>query len=219
MKTYEAVLFDFDGTLVDTEWAIYQEVLAIFQAEGEHLPLETYCQCIGAGYEVWSPQDYLEELTGKTYDWESIRKVRDQKIRARLETQGLIEGALESLNITKERGLRLAVVSSSSHSWVDAWLEKLEITSYFEHVTCKEDAARLKPAPDLFLKGAERMELTPEKCLVVEDSRNGMLAALEAGMDVIAVPNRVTEVLDFSEALVRLKSLTEYPAQLSKLLQ
>lgn len=211
MKRFEAVLFDFDGTMVDTEWVIYEEVRAIFEREGQALPLEKYAQCIGSSYEIWSPQTYLEELTGKEYDWDSIRAVRNKRIRERLEDQGLMPGARESLDCVLEERLRCGVVSSSSHDWVDNWITKLDVGHYFEYVTCRGDAPRIKPAPDLFLKGAKRMGIAPEKCLVVEDSRNGMLAAQEAGMEVVAVPNRITKVSDFTGALVQLNSLSEFP--------
>ncbi len=219
MKSLEAVLFDFDGTMVDTEWIIYEEVQRIFHSEGQELPLEQYSKCIGSSYETWSPQTYLEELTGKSYDWETLRAARNVRIRERMEAQELISGVQEALDFTQQCGLRLGVVSSSSHDWVDRWIEKLGIGHYFEHVTCRGDAPRIKPAPDLFLKGAERMEIDPSRCLVVEDSRNGMLAAHEAGMSVFAVPNRVTVVSDFSEALQKLGSMLEYPEALEKLVK
>jgi len=195
----EVALFDFDGTIVDTEWTIYEEVLAIFKREGQHLPLEKYAQCIGSSYAEWSPQD-------------AINEERNKRIRSRLASEGLMVGVIESLEATKKAGLRLAVVSSSSHEWVDSWLEKLGLEEYFDTVTCREDAEKIKPAPDLFLKGAERMNCAPEACLVIEDSRNGMLAAKAAGMSVVVVPNRITEVSDFSEADYRVSSLEEYPA-------
>ena len=218
MSKYEVVLFDFDGTIVDTEWIIYEEVQAIFHREGQELPLTEYVKCIGSSYEAWSPQTYLEELTGKSYDWETLRAERNKKIRARLADQGPVAGAVEALEYTQQNGVRLGVVSSSTHDWVDNWLAKLDLESYFEHVTCRGDAPRIKPAPDLYLKGAERMGVAPEKCLVIEDSRNGMLAALEAGMDVVAVPNRITTVSDFSEALVVLDSLEDYAKMLESYL-
>jgi len=95
MSKFEAVLFDFDGTMMDTEWIIYEEVQRIFHDEGEELPLEEYSKCIGSSYDTWSPQTYLEELTGKTYDWDTLRAARDQRIRDRMENQGLIEGVVE----------------------------------------------------------------------------------------------------------------------------
>jgi len=92
------------------------------------------------------------------------------------------------------------VVSSSSHSWVDGWLEKLGLRGYFADVICKGDALRIKPAPDLYLAAAERLGVKPGECLVIEDSHNGLLAAHAAGMRTWIVPNRVTEGLDFSLA-------------------
>lgn len=218
MNNFDAVLFDFDGTMMDTEWIIYEEVQRIFHDEGQELPLEEYSKCIGSSYDTWSPQTYLEELTGKTYDWDTLRAARDLRIRERMESQGLIEGVVEALEFTKAQGLRLGIVSSSSIDWVGKWIDKYEVRHFFESVTCRGDAPRIKPAPDLFLKGAERMNLDPKKCLVVEDSRNGMLAAHEAGMSVFAVPNRVTAVCDFSEALAQLTSIKDYSTTLQKYL-
>jgi len=215
MGKFDVVLFDFDGTMMDTEWIIYEEVQRIFHNEGQELPLEEYSKCIGSSYEAWSPQTYLEELTGKTYDWETLREARNQRIRERMANQPLMAGAVEALEFCRDHDLQLGVVSSSSHDWVDKWLEHHGVIHFFEHITCRGDAPRIKPAPDLFLKGAERFEIAPERCLVVEDSRNGMLAAHEAGMSVFAVPNRVTAVCDFSEALEQLPALTDFCPRLT----
>ena len=95
---------------------------------------------------------------------------------------------------------KTAVVSSSSHSWVDDWLEKLELITYFDTIVCRGDAPKIKPAPDLYLEAAKRLDVAPSDCLVIEDSMNGMISAHAAGMKVLAVPNRLTSVLDFSDA-------------------
>ena len=218
MSKIQAVLFDFDGTMMDTEWVIYEEVQRIFHDEGQELPLEEYAKCIGSSYEAWSPQTYLEELTGKTYDWETLRAARNKRIRARMAEQPLFPGVIQALEAVQSAGLRLAVVSSSSHEWVDGWLEHHGITHYFEHVVCRGDAPAIKPAPDLFLKGADLLALPPEACLVVEDSVNGLTAAHTAGMPVVAVPNRITTVCDFSPAEAQLESLRQFPAQLAQFL-
>ena len=101
------------------------------------------------------------------------------------------------------------MVSSSSHSWVDNWLEKLQLISHFDTVVCRGDAPKIKPAPDLYLETAKRFDLAPAECLVIEDSMNGMIAAHTAGMKVLAVPNRLTAVLDFSNADWQEPSLTK----------
>jgi len=195
-----AVLFDFDGILVDTEWAIYQAWLDTFRKEGHDLPLSLYTRCIGSDFDTWSPKAYLEELTGNDFDWKKMDEDRQVLIRAELDEYGPIHGVTGLLGEIRRRGIPLAVVSSSSHSWVDGWLERLELAAFFREVVCRGDAPRIKPAPDLYLAAAERLGLEPESCLVIEDSLNGLLSASAAGMRTWIVPNRVTSALDFSDA-------------------
>lgn len=195
-----AVLFDFDGILVDTEWAIYQAWLRTFQRHGHDLPLSLYTRCIGSDFDTWSPKVYLEELTKLEFDWVDLDEARQVEIRAELEEEGAIEGVTELLAAIKGQGIALAVVSSSSHGWVDGWLEKLGLRDYFSEVICKGDAARIKPAPDLYLAAAAVLGVAPRDCLVIEDSQNGLFAAHAAGMRTWIVPNRVTAGLDFSLA-------------------
>ncbi len=201
------VLFDFDGIIVDTEWVIYEEWLNIFLKEGENLSLETYVQCIGSDHTQWSPSLYLESLTGKKYDWEDLHEKRNIQIRKRLQGQKEMPGVRLTLEALQSSSVRCAVVSSSSHHWVDRWLEKLELTSFFQEVVCRGDAASIKPAPDLFLEAARRLGVTPESCWVIEDSMNGFIAARAAGMKTCIIPNRVTSCLDFKAADLQLPSM------------
>lgn len=195
---FSAVLFDFDGVLVDTEWAIYQAWLRTFQAHGHELPLSVYTQCIGSDFSTWSPKTHLEDLSGQSFDWHDIDTRRQEEILRDLTHEGPMPGVAGLLDHLETEGIRRAVVSSSSHQWVDGWLGKLELFERFETVVCRGDAPRIKPAPDLYLEAARRLELKPENCLVIEDSFNGATAAKAAGMTVWIVPNRVTGGLDFS---------------------
>jgi HAD superfamily hydrolase (TIGR01509 family) len=198
--TFKAVLFDFDGVLVDTEWAIYQAWLRTFQAHGHDLPLDVYTRCIGSDFETWSPKTHLEELSGLAFDWHDLDQKRQDEIMADLAGEHAMPGIVSLLENLNQWGTRLAVVSSSSHSWVDGWLEKLDLTKHFETTVCRGDAPQIKPAPDLYLEAAKRLGLAPEHCLVIEDSLNGTKAGRAAGMKVWVVPNRVTTGLDFSIA-------------------
>jgi putative hydrolase of the HAD superfamily len=83
---------------------------------------------------------------------------------------------------------------------VDGWLDKLGLAGHFQTTVCRGDAARIKPAPDLYLEAALRLNLPAGECLVIEDSLNGLTAAKAAGMTVWVVPNRVTDGLDFTSA-------------------
>lgn len=193
----KAVVFDFDGLLVDTEWAIYQSWLRIFDNEGHPLPLNVFIQCVGSGYTHWNPADYLEQLTGKTYDWDSINNYRQQEIHADLANSGLLPGAKELITYLSERGIPLAVASSSSHKWVDSWLDKLKIHPYFSTVVCRDDGHPVKPDPSLYLAASAQLNIPPQDCLAIEDSGNGTMAAHRAGMTVFSVPNKITKLSDF----------------------
>ena len=195
---FSAVLFDFDGVLVDTEWAIYDAWHRTFRDNGHDLPLEIYTRCIGSDFETWSPKTHLEELTGKSFDWHDLDERRQQEIHRDLTHAGPMPGVIEILDLLEQRGIRKAVVSSSSHHWVDGWLAKLGLTDRFDGIVCRGDAPRIKPAPDLYIEAAKRLQYDPADCLVIEDSLNGVKAGKAAGCPVWVVPNRVTACLDFS---------------------
>ena len=197
---FPAILFDFDGVLVDTEWAIYQSWLRVFEANGHDLPLEIYTRCIGSDFATWSPKTHLEDITGNGFDWHDLDARRQTEITGELTDAGPMPGAVELLDQLAASRTPCAVVSSSSHHWVDGWLERLGLAGYFQTTVCRGDAPAIKPAPDLFLTAAARLGVEPASCLVIEDSLNGVIAARAAGMDVWAVPNRVTADLDFSAA-------------------
>ncbi len=203
----KAVIFDFDGLLVDTEYAIYTSWLRVFQAEGHPLPLDLFNQCLGSGYTHWNPGDHLERLTGKSYDWDAINARRQTEIVSELEHEGLFPGAQELIERLYEAGIPMGVASSSSHRWVDNWLNKLGVMPYFKTVVCRDDGLAVKPAPDLFLRAAQNLGIAPESCLVLEDSQNGVVAAVSAGMKVIAIPNRVTQEADFSKATLVINAI------------
>jgi HAD superfamily hydrolase (TIGR01509 family) len=206
---FSAVLFDFDGVVVDTEWAIYQAWKRTFGAHGQPLPLEIYTRCIGTDFATWSPKTHLEELTGLAFDWHDLDSRRQEEIMAELAHEGPMHGVVDLLEQLKSRQIPCAVVSSSSHHWVDGWLERLGLAGYFQTTVCRGDAARIKPAPDLYLEAAKQLSLEASQCLVIEDSLNGVISAKAAGMSVWVVPNRVTECLDFSAADRVLRSMAE----------
>jgi len=211
---FAAVLFDFDGVLVDTEWAIYDAWYRTFKANGHPLPLEVYTQCIGSDFATWSPKTHLEDLTGQGFDWHDLDARRQEEIVRDLHGAGPMPGVLALLDSLTELAMRRAVVSSSSHHWVDGWLGRLDLAERFETVVCRGDAGKIKPAPDLYLEAARRLGLAPEECLVIEDSMNGVKSAKAAGMPVWVVPNRVTACLDFSTADAVFASLDEIAEQL-----
>ncbi len=206
----DAILFDFDGVILDTEWSIYESIRDVFVDHGHDLPLEEYVQCIGSDFNTWSPETHLEKLTGKSFDWKAISITRNKWIREEIAKLDAMPGVRESLDHFRSRETPSVVVSSSTNDWVSGWLEKLGLLSYFDHIVTREDAPRIKPAPDLYLEAVTRLDLPAQKCLVIEDSLNGMMSAQEAGCPVVAIPNRITSCIDFSGAEYQYPSLVEF---------
>lgn len=205
----QGIIFDFDGVLVDTEWAIYQSWVRLFEREGQQISIATYSPCLGAGYSHWNPADHLERLTGRSYDWDKENAARQAYIEAELERTGLMPGAAELLACCREQGIGITVASSSSRRWVGGWLDKLGITGLFRGVFCRTDGYPVKPNPALFLAAQSCLGLQKEQCLIVEDSENGTIAAQNAGIPCVAIPNRMTAASDFSRAAYRVESLAQ----------
>lgn len=207
MKRPRGIIFDFDGVLVDTEWAIYQSWVHLYAREGQEISIATYAPCLGAGYSHWDPAAHLEKLTGRTYDWALETPARQARLEADLELMGLMAGARELLDWCAEQGIGLTVASSSSRRWVQGWLEKLQIYDRFAGVFTRTDGYAVKPNPALFEAAQQCLGLPKADCLIVEDSENGTIAAQNAGIPCVAIPNRMTEGSDFSRASYRCASL------------
>jgi beta-phosphoglucomutase-like phosphatase (HAD superfamily) len=101
------------------------------------------------------------------------------------------------------------VASSSGREWVEGWLKKHGILNHFAFTRTSDDVHKTKPAPDLFLSVASQLGLQANECLVFEDSPNGTLAAVNAGMPCVVVTNPVTKGLEFPQHSLKLKRLDE----------
>jgi HAD superfamily hydrolase (TIGR01509 family) len=210
----KALLFDFDGLLMDTESPeveIWQEIYASHQAV---FPLETWIhRVVGSTDANFDAAANLAAVTGRDVDVENLRQ-RARLLRLEKQSRlGALPGAQAILSAAARLGLRLAIVSSSPHGWVDGYLDQLAIRPHFEQVICREDAPRLKPHPDLYLEAMRRLELSPAECLAFEDSPNGVLAAHRAGLRVVGVPNPVTVQAGPLPADLVLASLTDLPLE------
>lgn len=214
MTTPKGIIFDFDGVLVDTEWAIFQSWVELYAREGQLLTIPDYAPCLGAGYSHWDPAAHLEKLTGRSYDWTRETEARQARIEAELSRHQLMPGAVELLAWCHAQGIRMTVASSSSRRWVGGWLERLDAMRFFPRIFCRTDGYAVKPNPALFLAAQDFLQLPAQDCVIIEDSENGIRAAKNAGIPCIAIPNRMTELSDLSAADMRLNSLSELLAAL-----
>jgi HAD superfamily hydrolase (TIGR01509 family) len=185
----EAVVFDMDGVLVDTEH-LWDEVREELTEEwgGRYTP-EAQEAMMGMSSLEWSR--YLHEVVGLREPPEVINDEVVRRMLARYETDlPVVSGAVEAVHRLASAGLRLALASSSNRELIDAVLRRLDLASYFEVTVSSEEVARGKPAPDGYLEAARRLGVAPERCAAIEDSASGIRAAHAAGMHVIAYPNR-----------------------------
>ncbi len=125
--------------------------------------------------------------------------------------QTVLPGVMDYLHDAKRLNLKLAIASSSPHSWVDTHTKRLGIFDYFDPVICADDvpAGRTKPNPDLFLLALDQLQVQKNEAIVFEDSPNGVKAAKSAGIFVVAVPNMVTSLLSIENANLTLTSLSD----------
>lgn len=207
---FTAVILDFDGTIIDTEWSEYVTVRAEFRRHGLDYPLHHFQARVGrADGPRWS--DELIEHIGPGHDVDAIVARRRRAHHDLLAATDLRPGVIELLDRADRAGIALAVASSSPTRWVERHLAERQLLDRFAAVATRDVVERAKPWPDVFLEAARRLGVEPGRCLAIEDSHHGVAAAKAAGMTCVAVPNPVTESTDLGAADLVLESLSELP--------
>ena len=208
IAVFRAIVFDFDGLILDTEEPIYRSWLEVYEAHGEALPFERWVQTVGSTTAEFHPQHHLEERLGRPLTQEVIERRIGRRTEMIL-AQQLLPGILQHVDAAKSLGLKLGVASSSTRDWVRGHLDRLGILGRFDCVRCRDDVASAKPAPDLYIAVLDCLGVSPAEALALEDSPNGVIAAKRTGMRCVAIPNSITAQLDLSAADIVLPSLSE----------
>ena len=208
-----ALVFDFDGLILETETPAYETWAEIYKEHGHELPLDRWFDYIGREGGFFDAADHLAALVGEGFDREAARKRRDTRKTELIDALDVMVGVREYVADAKRLGLSLAVASSSSRKWVLGHLERLRLHAEWDGVFTRDDVARTKPAPDLYLAAVKALGVAPQEAVAFEDSRNGIAAAKDAGLLCVAVPNALTAAMDLSRADLRLASLAETPLE------
>jgi len=203
----QALIFDFDGLILETETPVWSSWRAIYQEHGHDVPIEDWIECLGRSSDYSDFHGRLERLTGRTFDRAALKQRRQEMVMQVLADRQPMPGVSDWLDAAAGRGLGLAVASGSSHRWVEGHLERLGLIDRFQTIVCAEDTGRHKPDPAPFMLTAERLGVDPGRCIVLEDSPNGVTAAKAAGMIAVAVPTEMTAPLAFENADWRIDSL------------
>jgi HAD superfamily hydrolase (TIGR01509 family) len=205
-----ALLFDFDGLIVDTETASMASWQELYREHGQELTLDRWAGAVGT-INGFDPVAHLRELVGPVDLTEGLERRVERDLEL-CDVEDLRPGVLDYLEEARRRGIETAIVSSASRSWIDRHLARLERAEHFATiVTADGDAARAKPLPVLYLEALERLGLRADEAVALEDSPNGVRAAKAAGLVCVAVPNGVTATLGLDEADLVVDSLAELP--------
>jgi HAD superfamily hydrolase (TIGR01509 family) len=187
-NSVDAVIFDLDGVLVDSEhvWDEVREELA--RERGGRWHNRAQADMMGMSSTEWSR--YMHDVIGlpeppEEIDAEVVRRMRERYA----EELPLVDGGVEAVR-RLAADFPLGLASSSNRPLIDVVLEQAGIAGLFDATVSSEEVERGKPAPDVYREAARRLDVAPERCVAIEDSSNGLRSARAAGMRVVAIPNR-----------------------------
>ena len=204
---FRAIVFDFDGLIVDSEQPIYEAYRTLFAEHGATLPLSVWQEVIGSSTANAAAFVHLENSIGRKVDREAMR----QQARA-IRGEGTLRlppraGVAELIAEARQAGLALAVASSATFAWVNGHLDRLGLLSSFDALCTRDDVEETKPHPALYQLAVERLGVAPHEAFAIEDSPNGITSAKAAGLRCVAAPNPLTAGMDLHHADCVLPSL------------
>lgn len=197
----KALIFDFDGLILDTETPEVLVWQSIYREHGFELPVHEWEKTIGGyGISTFDPANHLSLLSQGRLDSASMRIRYRRESDLLIHASAVMPGVINLIEQARGQGIPSVIGSSSPHSWVDTHAKRLGIFHYFKHIICQDDVApgRTKPNPDIYLKALEVLKIQNTEAVVFEDSLNGVEAARRAKIFVVAVPNPLTAKMGVS---------------------
>ncbi len=204
-----ALLVDFDGLVIDSETPDFEAWRGVYLQHGLTLPRAEWVARIGSDGSGFDPLAHLLGQLSDAIDVEALQAARRQKRDELLFAMRPLPGVIDWLESARATGLKLAIVSSSPHQWVDDLLRHVGLQSHFDEFVTRDHVERTKPHPELYQTALRRLSLGPDEALALEDSPNGVTAAARARVRCVAVPGPMTRDLPFEHANLRLGSLAE----------
>lgn len=202
----KAIVFDFDGLIIDTETVWYLTFKEVLQGYNVDFPLEVFVKCIGTDDAALNA--FIEEKLG-IESIDIIMNLAKENHKAKMELLDIREGVKEYLIEAQNLGLKIGLASSSSREWVEGFLKQLEIIDYFEVIKTGDEVEKVKPDPTLYIKTLEALKINADEAVAFEDSANGARAAIAAGLKCVIVPNEVTKEINFEKFHLRINSMSE----------
>ena len=205
-----AIVFDFDGVVLDTETPLYSSWEEMYSRHGVHLDLEMFATYIG-GADYFDFHLDLEKQTGLSFDRQSLMEERRAMYREHVAGNTILPGVQDYLSEARASGFRIGLASNSDIGWVSSNLRELGLYEKFDVLKTRDDVVNVKPDPEIYLAALHELKTDPDHAIAIEDSASGVAAATSAGLFTVAVPNPVTKFHNLSKADVILDSLATTP--------
>ncbi len=205
----KGIIFDFDGLICDTETPELKAWGELFAEYDQPFPLNEYLKTIGSIYNDDKPVLILKELVDFPIDAEKLTSDFLVLKRKLMDQEPLRPGVLSYLHKAKQGGFKLGLASSAPDEWVIHHVNRLGIIHFFDCIKTSEDVKKTKPDPELYIRTLKCMQVFPHEAIALEDSPNGINAAIQAGVNVVAVPNSVTRIFNFDSADLVVDSLED----------
>lgn len=205
----EAIVFDFDGTILDTETVWFDSYQEAAAAHGVELPFDVYANGIGTVDNGMNT--YLLQKLGSQTAVEAFQQKAHSLHKEKAQTLQPREGVIDYLLQARRLGLRIGLATSSSLDWVQPFLKSHQLLDFFDSLSTSDDVENVKPDPALYRIAVKRLNVQPEHAVAFEDSVNGARAAVAAGLHCVIVPNPTTQHLQFDRYDLRLSSFTDQP--------
>src|SRR4030043_949735 len=209
-----AVIFDFDGLIIETEGPTYQSWQEIYQSFGCALPFSIWSSMVGTTQSDFDPRRELERLVKKSLNWEEIEIKRQVTENALIEAQSILPGVEDYLRDARRLGLKMGIASNSPYPWVTKYLAQHGLQECFDTISTSDYVPHLKPDPALYLSALSGLKVEADQAFALEDSPLGIRSAKGAGLFCVAWPNEVTCKLDLTQADFQLGSLADMPLEM-----
>ncbi len=209
----KALIFDFDGLIIDSESPEFQVWQEVFAEHGRELGFDLWADLIGRPRTHFDVYAYFCENINPAADIEQLRKDRRARVIALTLEQPVLPGVYDYLRGALDLGLKIGLASSSSGDHVRGHLERLQLLHYFHSTKCFEDTELHKPDPTPYLAVLDELGVGADEAIAFEDSPNGVTAAKAAGIFCVAIPNPITCQLPLEHADYRMASMAHEPLE------
>ncbi|MCR8659510.1 HAD family hydrolase [Paenibacillus endoradicis] len=204
-----AIVFDFDGLIIDTETLEYELLQQIYAEYEVELLIETYAQNIGSNIGEFNPYSNLSNALNQEIEAQFVKNLHRERLQLQLPNLVLRDGVMDYIHQAKQMNMKIALATSSNRKWIDDFFARFDLYQYFDYICTSDDVTHVKPNPELYLRALSLLGVEGHEAIAFEDSHNGSIAAVAAGMHCVAVPNPVTQHFTFEHCSLILTSMAQ----------